>query len=124
MMSIPSPPRMASSSPIHETRSENDSPLHIDLHQDLFPDYYGGPTPIAFVMKEKFPRNDTPNGINDSPPTIKESNFPATSVPPSTTGKGYLMLLYIGPTLVIFGAGEWVRGTQFLYKIKGLYFKY
>ncbi|KAL4310614.1 hypothetical protein GQ457_01G032460 [Hibiscus cannabinus] len=88
MMPIPSPSHMGSSSPIHEIGSEIDSPLHIDLHQNLFPDYYGGPTPIRSVPKEEHLRDDTPNGINDASPTIKENGFPAPPVLPCTSGEG------------------------------------
>ncbi|GMJ01894.1 hypothetical protein HRI_003858600 [Hibiscus trionum] len=83
---------MGSSSSIHETASD------IDLHQDLFPDYYGGPTPIRSVPpKEEYLRNDIPNGnnlndipngVNDATPMIKENDFPAPPVPPCAAGEG------------------------------------
>ncbi|MBA0585259.1 uncharacterized protein LOC105796657 [Gossypium raimondii] len=94
MMSIPSPPRMGTpphmptASSIHETRSDMDSPLHIDLHQDLFPDYYGGPASIPSIPKEEPSRNDFPNGDNGFPPVIKENDFPTPPVPPCTSGEG------------------------------------
>ncbi|PPD68609.1 hypothetical protein GOBAR_DD34510 [Gossypium barbadense] len=93
-MSIPSPPRMGTpphmptASSIHETRSDMDSPLHIDLHQDLFPDYYGGPASIPSIPKEEPSRNDFPNGDNGFPPVIKENDFPTPPVPPCTSGEG------------------------------------
>ncbi|KAL1060190.1 hypothetical protein V6Z11_1Z118400 [Gossypium hirsutum] len=94
MMSIPSPtrmgtpPHMPTASSIHETRSDMDSPLHIDLHQDLFPDYYGGPASIPSIPKEEPSRNDFPNGDNGFPPVIKENDFPTPPVPPCTSGEG------------------------------------
>ncbi|KAE8663472.1 Detected protein of unknown function [Hibiscus syriacus] len=88
---------------------------HIDIHQDLFPDYYGGTASALSVPKEEFPGNDInngsnkdkflgndiPNGNNNGPPVIEENNFPAplapvpldsfsapAPVPPGSSGEG------------------------------------
>ncbi|XVF63094.1 hypothetical protein PTKIN_Ptkin09bG0061300 [Pterospermum kingtungense] len=98
MMSIPSPPHMGTpphtgtpphmgSSPPHtDNPSDMDNP-HIDIHHDLFSDYYGEPTSFPSEPKEEFPENHIPSGSNDCPPVIKENHFPAP-VPPCSSGEG------------------------------------
>ncbi|XVF28835.1 hypothetical protein REPUB_Repub15cG0066200 [Reevesia pubescens] len=100
MSNIPSPPQMGSprmGTPPHMGTSPHNnspppphmgtSPPHIDIHQDLFPDYYGGSASVPSEPKEEFLGNDIPNGSNDYPPVIKENNFPAP-VPPGAAGEG------------------------------------
>ncbi|XP_022762079.1 uncharacterized protein LOC111307961 [Durio zibethinus] len=92
MMSIPSPPHMGTpphlgTSPHPDSPSDLESPPQIDIHQDLFPDYYGGPASVPSEQKEEFLENDIPNGSNVIPPVIKENNFPPP-VPPGSAGEG------------------------------------
>ncbi|XP_039050792.1 uncharacterized protein LOC120192017 [Hibiscus syriacus] len=67
---------------------------HIDIHQDLFPDYYGGTASSLSAPKDKFLGNDINNGSNkdefpgngiqhgsSNGPVIEENNFPAPPAP-------------------------------------------
>ncbi|KAK8973306.1 hypothetical protein V6N11_069177 [Hibiscus sabdariffa] len=85
MMPIPSPSHMG-------TFAHTDNPIdlgipHIDIHQDLFPDYFGGPASTLCESKHEFPGNDIYNGGNPCAPIIKESNS-LPRVPPGSTGEG------------------------------------
>ncbi|KAK8984285.1 hypothetical protein V6N11_029601 [Hibiscus sabdariffa] len=108
MMSIPSPSHVGASTHT-DSPTEMGSP-HIDIHQDLFPDYYGGPASAPSAPKDEFPGNDIDNGSNKDefsgndiqngsnkdeipgndiqngsndcpPPVIKENDFPAPPAP-------------------------------------------
>ncbi|GMI95994.1 hypothetical protein like AT3G22520 [Hibiscus trionum] len=107
MMSIPSPPHVGAS-PHTDNPTEMGSP-HVDIHQDLFPDYYGGPATAPSASKDElpgndidngsnkdefpghdnqngsnndeFPGNDIQNGNNDCPPVIKENDISAPPAP-------------------------------------------
>ncbi|XP_022738861.1 uncharacterized protein LOC111291407 [Durio zibethinus] len=87
MMPVPSPPHMGTF-PHTDNTSHMDSPPHIHIQQDLFPDYYGGPASIPSEQQENFFGNDIRNGTSDCHPVIKEeNNFPAP-VPPGSSGEG------------------------------------
>ncbi|XP_039067664.1 uncharacterized protein LOC120213648 [Hibiscus syriacus] len=99
MASIPTPPHT------DDNPSDVSSP-HIDIHQDLFPDYYGGTASAPSAPKDEFlgndidngsdkdipgndvdngsnkdefPVTDIQNGSNDCPPVIEENIFPASA---------------------------------------------
>ncbi|GMI71950.1 hypothetical protein like AT3G22520 [Hibiscus trionum] len=85
MMPIPSPSHMG-------TFSHTDNPTdlgipHIDIHQDLFPDYFGGPASTLCEPKHEFPGNDIYNEGNHCAPLLKE-NSSLPRVPPGSTGEG------------------------------------
>ncbi|KAK8557225.1 hypothetical protein V6N13_013500 [Hibiscus sabdariffa] len=85
MMPIPSPSHMG-------TFAHTDNPTdlgipHLDIHQDLFSDYFGEPASILCESKHEFPGNDVYNGGNPCAPIVKESNS-LPRVPPGSTGEG------------------------------------
>ncbi|KAK9009550.1 hypothetical protein V6N11_036082 [Hibiscus sabdariffa] len=85
MMPIPSPSHMGTFPP-----PENPTDLgipHIDIHQDLFPDYYAGPASTPCEPKHKLPGNDNYNGGNHCAPVTNESNS-LPRVPPGSSGEG------------------------------------
>ncbi|KAE8728150.1 Detected protein of unknown function [Hibiscus syriacus] len=85
MMPIPSPSHMG-------TLANTDNPTdlgipHIDIHQELFPDYFGGPASTPCEPEHKFAGNDIYNGGSHCAPVIKENNS-LPRVPPGSSGEG------------------------------------
>ncbi|KAE8717617.1 Detected protein of unknown function [Hibiscus syriacus] len=79
MASIPTPPHT------DDNPSDVSSP-HIDIHQDLFPDYYGGTASAPSAPKDEFLGNDIDNGSDKDIPGNDVDN--GTPVPPGSSGEG------------------------------------